>query len=79
VSLNKSKQMLYLLIQEISKKFKNKSLFLQISYIRKRYPYTFSSYREGSYTIEAAVVLPLVLVFGMLILFCMKTVIPNGK
>lgn len=79
MSLNKSKQMLYLLIQEISKKFKNKSLFLQISNIRKRYPYTFSSYREGSYTIEAAVVLPLVLVFGMLILFCMKTVYTQWK
>ncbi len=79
MSLNKSKQMKYLLIHKNSGKQKIKSLFLRNAYRKKGYPYTFSSCRQGSYTIEAAVVLPMFLVFGMLILFCMKVVYTQWK
>ena len=62
-------------------KNKNDGLFLRdrMKAIRKRRPYPFSSYENGSYTIEAAVLLPMFLVFGMLVLFCMKTVYTQWK
>ncbi len=81
MSLKVTKLMFYHFIHSHSlvSSIKKKCLFLQNHAKKKRHPYSSLSYKEGTYTVEAAVVLPLFLIFGMLILFCMKTVYTQWK
>lgn len=78
VSLLKSLKMTY----PSNKKIKNHQLFLQNiknKMFKKRHLYISSPWFCGSYTVEAAVLLPLFLIFAMLVLFCLRGVYTQWK